>query len=133
MIVAEQDDQEGKSMETIYYSLDAKRLTIHGAAQERRASGGEETVCYAFPPRASRPVPAGGGKVVDLAAYRQARQARQAGAALPEEAPEELRPAGPPAGSGRVRRHTLGLAADLLASGAVVLLLAVVALRLFTL
>ena len=33
-------------METIYYSLDAKRLTVCGEAAGRRASGGQETVCY---------------------------------------------------------------------------------------
>ena len=47
-------------METIYYSLDAKRLTVCGEAAGRRASGGQETVCYAFVPRPRRPVmPAG--------------------------------------------------------------------------
>ena len=43
-------------METIYYSLDAKRLTVCGEAAGRRASGGQETVCYAFVPRPRRPV-----------------------------------------------------------------------------
>ena len=38
-------------METIYYSLDAKRLTICADAQGCRASGGTESVCYAFVPR----------------------------------------------------------------------------------
>ena len=42
-------------METIYYSLDAKRLTVCGEAAGRRASGGQETVCYAFVPRPRRP------------------------------------------------------------------------------
>ena len=47
-------------METIYYSLDAKRLTVCGEAAGRRASGGQETVCYAFVHRPRRPVmPAG--------------------------------------------------------------------------
>ena len=130
MIVTEQDDQEGKDMETIYCSLDAKRLTICGTAEGRRASGGEETVCYAFLPRVSRPATAAGGKVVDLAAYRQARQA---GEALPERKAQEERPACPPVRPGRARRRLLMLAADLAASGAVVLLMAVVVLRLFAL
>lgn len=60
-------------METIYYSLDAKRLTVCGEAAGRRASGGQETVCYAFVPRPRRPVTPAGGKVVDFTAYRQAR------------------------------------------------------------
>ena len=59
-------------METIYYSLDAKRLTVCGEAAGRRASGGQETVCYAFVPRPRRPVMPAGGKVVDFTAYRQA-------------------------------------------------------------
>ena len=59
-------------METIYYSLDAKRLTVCGEAAGRRASGGQETVCYAFVPRPRRPVTPAGGKVVDFTAYRQA-------------------------------------------------------------
>ena len=75
-------------METIYYSLDAKRLTVCGEAAGRRASGGQETVCYAFVPRPRRPVMPAGGKVVDFTAYRQA--------AHPEEyAPRA--PAGPAA------------------------------------
>ena len=59
-------------METIYYSLDAKRLTVCGEAADRRASGGQETVCYAFVPRPRRPVMPAGGKVVDFTAYRPA-------------------------------------------------------------
>lgn len=58
-------------METIYYSLDAKRLTVCGEAAGRRASGGQETVCYAFVPRPRRPVMPAGGKVVDFTAYRR--------------------------------------------------------------
>ena len=57
-------------METIYYSLDAKRLTVCGEAAGRRASGGQETVCYAFVPRPRRPVMPAGGKVVDFTAAR---------------------------------------------------------------
>ena len=59
-------------METIYYSLDAKRLTVCGEAADRRASGGQETVCCAFVPRPHRLVMPAGGKVVDFTAYRQA-------------------------------------------------------------
>ena len=57
-------------METIYYSLDAKRLTICADAQGCRASGGTESVCYAFVPRrvsTQRPAQA---KVVNIADYR---------------------------------------------------------------
>ena len=62
-------------METIYYSLDAKRLTVCGEAAGRRASGGQETVCYAFVPRPRRPVMPAGGKVVDCPAGGGARPA----------------------------------------------------------
>ena len=68
-------------METIYYSLDAKRLTVCGEAAGRRASGGQETVCYAFVPRPRRPVTPAGGKVVDFTAYRQAAHPAPAGPA----------------------------------------------------
>ena len=99
-------------METIYYSLDAKRLTVCGEAAGRRASGGQETVCYAFVPRPRRPVMPAGGKVVDFTAYRQA--------AHPEEYAPRVR-----------RRRTLALTVDLAATGAVVVLLAAVVLRFF--
>ena len=102
-------------METIYYSLDAKRLTVCGEAAGRRASGGQETVCYAFVPRPRRPVMPAGGKVVDFTAYRQA--------AHPEEVPGRPRPVR--------RRRTLALTVDLAATGAVVVLLAAVVLRFF--
>ena len=108
-------------METIYYSLDAKRLTVCGEAAGRRASGGQETVCYAFVPRPRRPVTPAGGKVVDFTAYRQA--------AHPEEyAPREEAPGRPRPGR---RRRTLALTVDLAATGAVVVLLAAVVLRFF--
>ena len=104
-------------METIYYSLDAKRLTVCGEAAGRRASGGQETVCYAFVPRPRRPVTPAGGKVVDFTAYRQEEHAPQ------EEAPGRPRPVR--------RRRTLALTVDLVATGAVVVLLAAVVLRFF--
>ena len=77
-------------METIYYSLDAKRLTVCGEAAGRRASGGQETVCYAFVPRPRRPVTPAGGKVVDFTAYRQAAHPEEY--APREEAPGRPRP-----------------------------------------
>ena len=105
-------------METIYYSLDAKRLTVCGEAAGRRASGGQETVCYAFVPRPRRPVTPAGGKVVDFTAYRQAAHPEEY--APREEAPGRPRPVR--------RRRTLALTVDLAATGAVVVLLAAVAL-----
>ena len=49
-------------METIYYSLDAKRLTVCGEAAGRRASGGQgDGLLCLLSPRPRRPVmPAGG-------------------------------------------------------------------------
>ena len=108
-------------METIYYSREAKRLTVGGEAAGRRASGGQETVCYAFVPRPRRPVTPAGGKVVDFTAYRQA--ARPEEHAPQEEAPGRPRPVR--------RRRTLALTVDLVATGAVVVLLAAVVLRFF--
>ena len=98
-------------METIYYSLDAKRLTVCGEAAGRRASGGQETVCYAFVPRPRRPVMPAGGKVVDFTAYRQAAHPEEY--APREEVPGRPRPVR--------RRRTLALTVDLAATGAVVL------------
>ena len=108
-------------METIYYSLDAKRLTVCGEAAGRRASGGQETVCYAFVPRPRRPVTPAGGKGVDFTAYRQAAHPEEY--APREEAPGRPRPVR--------RRRTLALTVDLAATGAVVVLLAAVVLRFF--
>ena len=80
-----------------------------------------ETVCYAFVPRPRRPVTPAGGKVVDFTAYRQA--ARPEEHAPQEEAPGRPRPVR--------RRRTLALTVDLVATGAVVVLLAAVVLRFF--
>lgn len=83
-------------METIYYSLDAKRLTVCGEAAGRRASGGQETVCYAFVPRPRRPVTPAGGKVVDFTAYRRPPTRRS----MPR---GRRRPAGPGRSGGGAR------------------------------
>lgn len=70
-------------METIYCTLNAKRLTFLGAAG-RKASGGE-TVCYAVAPR-PRDVPRPLGKVISLDDYRTPGRL-DARPAPPEEAP----------------------------------------------
>ena len=70
-------------METIYCTLNAKRLTFLGAAG-RKASGGE-TVCYAVAPR-PRAVPRPSGKVISLDDYRTPGRP-DARPAPPEEAP----------------------------------------------
>lgn len=110
-------------METIYCTLNAKRLTFLGAAG-RKASGGE-TVCYAVAPR-PRDVPRPSGKVISLDDYR-APGRPGARPAPPEEAPVPAER--PPRPRGR-RRPSLALTADLLASAAVVALLAAVAAQL---
>ena len=102
-------------METVYCTLDARRLTLCAPAG-RRASGGGELVCYAVAPRrgADRK-PA--GKLIRLADYRPA----PAEETPPLPAERLRRP--------RARRLSLPLLADLLASAAVVALLAVVAVQ----
>ena len=70
-------------METIYCTLNAKRLTFLGAAG-RKASGGE-TVCYAVAPR-PRAVPRPSGKVISLDDYRTPGRP-DVRPAPPEEAP----------------------------------------------
>ena len=110
-------------METIYCTLNAKRLPFLGASG-RNASGGE-TVCYAVAPR-PRAVPRPSGKVISLDDYR-APGRPGARPAPPEEAPVPAER--PPRPRGR-RRPSLALTADLLASAAVVALLAAVAAQL---
>lgn len=110
-------------METIYCTLDAKRLTLQGSAEGRRASGGGETVYCAVVPR--RPAAHGKGKtVIYLDDYRRPR---------PEERGREAAPPRPGHAERPRRRFSLALAADLTASAAVVGLLAVVAAQLLAL
>lgn len=92
-------------METIYYRLNAARITVDG---DRKVSGGEG-VCYAVLPRKTAPAPAE-GKVLDFAAYRRALEPEEdiPVAEEPVEAPAPRRALSP------------WLLADLLASAAVV-------------
>ena len=102
-------------METIYYHLNATRITQGGS---RKVSGGEELRCVVLPTKV-RPAPAE-GKVLDFTAYRQALE--------PESAPpvEELpRQAEDPAPKGRT---SYWLVAEVCASAAVVLCTALTAL-----
>lgn len=107
-------------METIYYSVDARRLSMRAAARECWVSGGEESVCYAFVPvRPRQSEGVSGDNVVDFAAYR-----RQMESCAPEETPEEVSPAP------RARRGTRRwLLLDLCASGAVLAASVVILLR----
>ena len=104
-------------METIYYRLNAARVT----AGARKASGGECVRCVVLP-RAARP--AGAGKVISFDAYRQAHaEGPGPEAVCPPAAGEEA----PARRSGR-RRGSRWAAADLCASVAVVACTAVAAL-----
>ncbi len=113
-------------METMYVTLDAKRLTLCAQAEGRRACGGQETVCYAVAPRKKRARPA--GKVVEFEPYRRAA------VGLPAETAAEADPVpqgeDSPAGHGRM---PFLLLADLCASGAVVVLLAALVVKFFAL
>lgn len=109
-------------METIYYSINAKRLTVCGQAGGRRASGGGETVCYAFVSPHRKQAPAGSGKILDFDACRRSRA--QAQPALPDAAEQR----GP-----RNRGPRPWLLLDLCASAALVAVVAAVLIRFFTL
>lgn len=108
-------------METIYYSLDAKRLTVCGEAAGRRASGragdGLLCLCPPAPPPGDACGREGGGF------HRLPQAAHPEEYAPREEAPGRPRPVR--------RRRTLALTVDLAATGAVVVLLAAVVLRFF--
>lgn len=106
------------SMETTYFSIDAKRIVVCGGAETRQAAGGGGSTRYAVIPRrrAAAP-PRREGKILDFRAY-------QAGAVPPEEESlEEERPRGQaPERRGRTReegRPGLPLVLDLLATGAI--------------
>ena len=102
-------------METIYYRLNAARITVE---RDRKVSGGEEVRCVVLPKKA-RPVPAE-GKVLDFEAYRRALEPEEVSlveeAAEPEEAPVSRRSLSP------------WILADVCASAAVVLCTALAAL-----
>ena len=92
-------------METIYYRLNAARITVDG---DRKVSGGEGVRCVVLPKKAA-PAPAE-GKVLDFEACRRALRPEEdiPAAEEPEEAPAPRRTLSP------------WLLADLLASAAVV-------------
>lgn len=105
-------------METIYYRLNATRITVDGGW---KVSGGEG-VCYAVLPKKAVPAPEQ-GKVLDFEAYRRALKPEEAAPAEAEAEAEE--PAAP--------RKSLSpwLLADLCASAAVVGFTALAALGVF--
>ena len=103
-------------METIYYRLNATRIT----AGAQKASGGESLRCVVLPqaPRAG-----GAGKVISFDAYRRARERAE------DRGSRELCPpaAAPERRSGR-GRGARWAAADLCATAAIVACTAVTAL-----
>lgn len=102
-------------METIYYHLNAARITVE---RDRKVSGGEGVRCVVLPQKA-RPVPAE-GKVLDFEAYRRALEPERVPlaeeTAEPEEAPAPRRSLSP------------WVLVDVCASAAVVLCTALAAL-----
>lgn len=71
-------------METIYYRLNAARITVE---RDRKVSGGEEVRCVVLPKKA-RPVPAE-GKVLDFEAYRRTLEPEAVSLVEEEAEPEE--------------------------------------------
>jgi len=106
-------------METIYYRLNAARITVDG---DRKVSGGEG-VCYAVLPKKAAPAPAQ-GKILDFEAYRRALEPEEVPAVQTAEEEEEEAPA---------PKRTLSpwLLADVCASAAVVVFTALAALGVF--
>lgn len=98
-------------METIYYHLNATRITQGG---NRKVSGGEELRCVVLPKKV-RPAPAE-GKVLDFTAYRQALEPESAPPT--EELPRQTRQTEEPVPKGR---PSPWLVAEVCASAAVVL------------
>lgn len=108
-------------METIYYHLNAARITFGGA---RKVSGGEGLRCVVLP-RQTAPAPAA-GTVLDFAACRRALEERAA-AQTPPARRTQADPRAEGSASCQARR-SLWLAADLCASAAVVFFTALAAL-----
>ena len=98
-------------METIYYHLNATRITQGG---NRKVSGGEELRCVVLHKKV-RPATAE-GKVLDFTAYRQALEPESAPPA--EELPRQTRQTEEPVPKGR---PSPWLVAEVCASAAVVL------------
>ena len=108
------------SMETTYFSIDAKRIVVCGGEKARQAAGGGGSTRYAvIPRRRAAAAPRQEGKILDFRAYQAAART------VPpeEESLEEERPRGQaPERRGRTReegRPGLPLVLDLLATGAI--------------
>ena len=123
-------------METIYYRLDARRLTVYHMASGEAAPAPRDMLFLRSRPKAPRPE----GKVLDFDACRRALAGEPEEEAQPDAGSAgECAPAGDKSasdgGAPRVRRpHRLRLALDAAASLAVVVMAAAVVgqfLRLF--
>lgn len=125
-------------METIYYNLDARRLTVYDMASGEAAPAPRDMLFLRTQPR----VPQREGKVLDFDACRRALTGEETPFDLPEDAAEEVREDNP--GEDRTvsaveqprqrRPRRFHLALDAAASLAVVVMAAVVVsqfLRLF--
>ena len=117
-------------METIYYNLDARRLTVYDMASGEAAPAPGAMLFLRARPQAARRA----GKVLDFGACRRALTGEEPPSALPEDAPKgesgdgagEHR-AAPAGGKSRVRSPgRFQLALDAAASLAVVVMAAVV-------
>lgn len=106
-------------MKTTYFTIDARRILVHGGAEVRQAAGDGGGMYYAVIPRGKRaPAAPREGKILEFDAFR--------GRGVPRVRPEAPGPEGgePPAaerGPDRRKRARIGLfqAADLVAAGAV--------------
>ena len=103
------------SMETTYFSIDAKRIVVCGGEEARQAAGGGGSTRYAvIPRRRAAAAPRHEGKILDFRAYQAAART------VPPE--EEVPAAEQPTRRGRTReagRPGLPLVLDLLATGAI--------------
>ena len=117
-------------METIYYNLDARRLTVYDMASGEAAPAPRDMLFLRTQPR----VPQREGKVLDFDACRRALTGEETPFDLPEDAGEEVREdnsgedrTAPAGGKPRARRpRRLQPALDAAASLAVVVMAAVV-------
>lgn len=120
-------------METTYYTLTAREIMVEGAAVQRASGdGARQLVCVR---KAAQTAPAGGGKVIDLAAWKADREEEArleelwydgVDESLGEDLEEEYAAPAP-----RVRRaHKSALNLELWSSLAVVGVMAVLVIRL---
>lgn len=109
-------------METIYYRLDARRLTVYHMASGEAAPPPRSLLRLCPEGRAPR----GPGKVLDFEACRRAMSAQGGQAPAPSVSGPALSPAPAPAEETTPRSRRLRLALDAAASLAVVVMAAVV-------